>query len=193
MDQLNGMMADFEVARNSVVPTLLKKYDNPIILGRRLHVEFEDEIGIDAGGLTKDLFMSFWEAAFQLFFIGQGVFVPFLPVHRYGEAHAIFAPTGRILSHTIALTRTLPIRLNRCALFTILHGIPCETEYMLIEDFLRFVTEYERFVIKKGMSAFTAMFSRFGFAVLATYEDSIVNLAKSELSIKPLYLYLCSV
>ena len=114
MDHLNGKMTDFgdiEVSRTSVVLTLLKKYDNPIILGRRLHVVFEDEIGIDdrLGDSQRTCLCYFGRLRFNCFSSANE-----FSCHSYQSTDMVkhmpfFPPLER----------------------SCLHGIPCETEYML--------------------------------------------------------------
>lgn len=191
-----------QVARQHVLRDVLELYtSDPSILGQRLVVRFDDEVGEDAGGLTKDLFSTFWEAAFKEYFLGDSIYVPFLPIHRLADSE-VYQTLGRILTHAAALTGTIPIRLSRSSIFAIVNGKPCDDETMLIDDLLLYLTPFERQVTKAALHDFrslpkrhvdhlTEMFMRFNLTVLPTpetFRQNVVNLAKNEIAVKPLFL-----
>ena len=69
-----------QVSRESVLPDLLRCYDNDDVVSLTIKVTFTDEAGEDCGGLTQDTFSAFWEQAFDMHFDG----VVFLTlVHSY--------------------------------------------------------------------------------------------------------------
>lgn len=171
------------VARQHVLRDVLELYtSDPSILGQRLVVRFDDEVREDAGGLTKDLLSTgcFWEAAFKEYFLGDSIYVPFLPIHRLADSE-VYQTLGRILTHAAALTGTIYIRLSRSSIFAIVNGKPCDDETMLIDDLLLYLTSFERQVTKAALQDFralpkrhvdhlTEMFMRFNLTVLSTAE-----------------------
>ena len=50
-----------QVSRESVLPDLLRCYDNDDVVSSTTKVTFTDEVGEDCGGLTQDMFSAFWE------------------------------------------------------------------------------------------------------------------------------------
>ncbi|CAG2225217.1 unnamed protein product [Mytilus edulis] len=122
-------------------------------------------------------------------------------VIRFSES-SIFPILGRILTHGTALTGVFPIRLCRSSVFSIIHGTPCEDEEMLLSDLLIYLTDFERQVSKTALEDFnkltprminhlTDMFIKFGVSILPkadTFRQLMVNLARSEIAIKPLFL-----
>lgn len=180
---------------------MLAAYDDPLVLGHRLVVKFDGELGQDAGGLTKDLFSAFWDVAFRTYFTEEKCCVSFLPVYRLAES-SIYPIIGRILTHGTALTGVFSIRLCRSLIYSIIHGAPCDDEEMLLGDLLLFMTDFERQICKLALDDFrrlsphmvnhlTDMFVRFGVTVLPKADSirlQMLNLARSEIGFKPLYL-----
>ena len=66
-----------QVSRESVLPDLLRCYDNDDVVSSTIKVTFTDEEGEDCGGLTQDMFSAFWEQAFDMHFDGEEIKVPF--------------------------------------------------------------------------------------------------------------------
>jgi len=114
----------------------------------------------------------------------------------------VYKTLGAILSHGVSLTGIIPIRLCRSSVYSIIHGKPNEDDKMLLEDLLLYLTDYDRNVTKAALADFTTlrpmmvshltdMFVRFNLNVMPradTFKQNILNLAKSEIGIKPLYL-----
>ncbi|XP_069104523.1 ubiquitin-protein ligase E3A-like [Argopecten irradians] len=205
LDRLDAVFSDTQqvtIRRDHVFEDLMKLYDNPTILQHRLGVTFAGESGEDAGGLTKDLFATFWERACTRFFTGEDAVVPHLPPHRFAEAASTFPVLGRILCHSLALTRSLPIQICRTVLIQAALGQIVKSKTLLIEDFLLFMSEHERTLTRKGLDSFqtlttdersqlTDMFARFSMSVIPSAENfrqHIENLASCELTGKPLFL-----
>ncbi|CAC5358604.1 unnamed protein product [Mytilus coruscus] len=94
---------ELKIRRNNIIKDVLQYYEDPTILNFKIKVIFEGEIGEDLGGLTRDMFSSFWKKACQEFFRGEDSVVPSLPIHRRREAADIFAAIGRVLCHMIGV------------------------------------------------------------------------------------------
>ena len=53
------------IRRSEILQDVMKLYQDKAICDYRLSVQFVEEVGMDCGGLTEDLFASFWEEAFD--------------------------------------------------------------------------------------------------------------------------------
>ena len=85
------------VRTGDILKNVLKLYlEDQDLVNCKLNVHFLGEKGIDLGGVTKDFFTSFWEAAFQTYFDGDVV-----------KSTASFpSKVGRQASHTSTWTCT---------------------------------------------------------------------------------------
>ncbi|XP_021351424.1 uncharacterized protein LOC110449116, partial [Mizuhopecten yessoensis] len=205
LDRLDAVFSDTQqvtVRRDHVFEDLMDLYKDPGVLQHRLGVTFAGESGEDAGGLTKDLFSTFWEQACSRLFTGEDVLVPHLPPHRFSQASTIYPVLGRILCHGLALTKGFPLQICRTVLISTALGQIAEDKKIILEDFLLFVSEHERALTWKGLDSFTSltsdelsqltnMFARFSMSVMPTQDNfrrHIENLAACELTGKPLFL-----
>ena len=147
---------DIHIRRSTVVDDLLQFYRDDSVLKSRLHVEFLDEPGDDFGGLTKELFTFFWGEVTKELFAGEHCVVPSLPLHRVRSDSWKFVSLGRILSHTVALTKTVPPNLARSFIISLIFDGEVE-EQCLLEDFLQFVTQREKCLLLKGIHNFQSL------------------------------------
>ena len=141
------------IHRSTVLDELLELYKDESVTQNRLHVEFLEEPGDDFGGLTKELYTIFWGEATKELFSGEHCVVPSLPLHRVRSESWKFISLGRILSHSVALTKTVPPNLARSFIISLIFDSDVN-EQCLLEDFLQYVTEREKKLLLKGMSNF---------------------------------------
>ena len=167
-----------------------------------LQVCFVGEDGVDGGGLLKDMFSVFWIEAFNTYFTGENVFVPFLSIARQNEANRIYPLLGRILSHSTALLQTIPVRFCKSTLLTVIHSPSAVNEECLLSDFMKFITESERDILGRAVRDFQSLqdsdreevqyvFGRFGMGAVIRQDNIntlLANLARHELCMKPLFL-----
>ncbi|KAF5274852.1 hypothetical protein FQR65_LT16861 [Abscondita terminalis] len=98
-----------EVNRETIMAQMLELYKNETLHQKSLKVVFKDEIGLDYGGLTKELFTVFWKQCQIEYFRGENIGVPFLTLSKIRKGRAEdFIIIGRILAHTVILTKSLP-------------------------------------------------------------------------------------
>lgn len=65
------MTSQFRFSCPSFLPDLLRYYENSDLASSAIKVTFADEEDEDYGGLTQDLFSTFWEQALELHFDGE--------------------------------------------------------------------------------------------------------------------------
>ena len=130
---------------------MLQLYDDKSILGYTLNVHFEGEVGLDFGGLTKDLFTSLWNAVYEEYFEGDTVKVPFARPHQQLQMKAVFQKLGRMLYHGWLLTKEIPVRFCEASFVCLLHGEESVDESMLERCFLLYLSQYERDVLTKAL------------------------------------------
>ena len=155
---------------------------------------------MDFGGLTKDFFTSFWEAAFEKYFDGDVAKVPFVSPQKMGSRPLVEA-LGRILEHGWKLTGELPVRFCEASFITVLHGEDAVPEVALERSFLWYITQFERddlcSALERGTvdgckkDAVLGLCRRFGMQCLpATSEvklhEHIHTMARCEFILKPM-------
>lgn len=152
---LDGEEKEVLVRRNSIVNDVLTLYEDHECCTKRLKVTFEGEEGEDMGGLTKEMMTIFWKEVTKEYFQGEHVTVPSLPLYRCRKESAKFVAIGRALTHSAALTETLPCRIARCVIISMVFE-DVNTEYLL-EDFLLYVSTSEKHILAKALSDFHSL------------------------------------
>ena len=147
---------DVHIIRQTLVDNLLELYKDPDIASKTLNVIFEGEAGVDCRGLTRDLFTSFWREVTKDLFTGEDCVVPDLPLHRRRKEAWKFESLGRILTHTVALTTTVPSTLARSVLVKLASDTEVDDD-CLLTDLLLFVTLREKELLTKAMSDFSSL------------------------------------
>ena len=189
---------DFVVKRSNVLKSMLNLYSSHEVCYTKLVVGFEDEKAADAGGVTRELFSCFWTEAYQHYFNGEILKVPFIPPSRLCEDQSVFMALGRIFSHGYLLTGRIPIRVCQASLMSLLFGPEKVPENVLLQSFLSYVTPWEKQMIEKGMEGLSpdqeeemmGLFSRMGMRCTPAkrgdeFRKQVVHMAKSQLIYKP--------
>ena len=97
-------------------------------------VAFDGEIGVDEGGVHRDMFSAFWSEAYCSLFEGSTLLTPM--IHPQTELSHL-PIVGRILSHGYLVDGTLPIRIALPTMTAILLGQPkSQPGSVLLETFL---------------------------------------------------------
>ena len=96
------------IRRDHVFEDVISLYrTKPIqVLSQEFSVEFKDERAFDAGGLTRELFSTFWEQARLTLFDGANAVVP--AVHPHTEL-VHFCVIGTVLSHGYLVSGYIPV------------------------------------------------------------------------------------
>lgn len=107
-----------EVSRReaySEVPQLLEKAIDEF----PLRVRFKGEAGFDTGGVCREMFTCFWEAAYKCAFDGSSLLLPVLHPHLN---MSMLPHMGLILSHGYLLSGVFPTQIAFPALAYVLLG-----------------------------------------------------------------------
>ncbi|CAH0560535.1 unnamed protein product [Brassicogethes aeneus] len=108
----NAELENIEVSRSNCFNDVMKFYEDEDIVNKKIIVVFTGEIGVDGGGLTKELFSIFFQKCENVFFKGEDCLVPFLDLNKVHEIDK-FIIVGRVLQHMLILTNKLPSKLSR--------------------------------------------------------------------------------
>lgn len=202
LSQLKKLLSSAEnqvqVRREHIMEDLLNIYTDPTILQSYLHINVLGEPGSDWGGVSRDIFTSFWNEVTVLYFKGHDVQVPYLPPHKMEEERN-FLLMGRILAHSTAILGYIPISVCKsCMMVTIFNTTHIEST-TLLEDFLLYVDLKDRNLIQEALNDFSALsedqkqdlqnlFYQFEMGCILkeeTFRDQLLNMARNELCLKP--------
>ena len=178
------------VNRTTIAEDLLKIYkETPGIALRQVQVSFRGELGVDGGGLIRELYPLFWKAVECDMMDGRIEKIPVLNP-KYAKC---YYPMGKILSHGYVLTGYLPMCFSSYFIMHLIgHGDPeahLESENMLIESFLNYVDTGEFAVISRCFDnrgdcskedlehVMAPMLARFGCTTVITPEN-VIELVK---------------
>lgn len=121
-----------------------------------LQIEYKNEIAMDLGGVSRDVFSAFWEHCYQKLFDGSGLLVPMTSAQLDTSDDSILPLIGKILSHGYLACGFLPTRIA----FPCIVGILCGprsacanaiSESILLESFADFVSLSENTVLKDAL------------------------------------------
>ena len=103
-----GCDLDVEVDRNTdILKQMLRKYKNPSFdITKRLCIEFVDELGIDAGGVSREYFHLLMERLKQgpggAINVFEGLPGHLVPIHNYDVlSGGLFILVGKMILHAI--------------------------------------------------------------------------------------------
>ena len=107
-----------------------------------INIRFESEKAVDVGGVTREMYLAFWDKAYATYFDGAGVVIPLLHAQMDIEA---FSTLGTIVSHGYLASGYLPICQALPSLIDILLGPAVEIpKEILVEALLEYLSEMER-------------------------------------------------
>ncbi|KAK3600535.1 hypothetical protein CHS0354_036093 [Potamilus streckersoni] len=196
---------DIVVRREFVFEDLNRIYggeEEPEILRHRICVEFEGEMEKDSGGLTRDMFALYWNYIIRFFFHGEAAKVPYVPRSRFLESQTVFRAAGRILTHALLLTGSLPLDISVSFLWSAIKPSLPPTDETVLKDFCNFVSAADARAIRKGlegtagvysdvlMSQLMDIFTRFGMNNIPSpkhFRQQVLMIARVELIAKPLF------
>lgn len=189
-----------KVDRNNLFEDVIDLYREGGIVGEYpIFVEYKDEMGVDDGGLQRDMFTAFWEKAYSLMFEGATTLIPMVHPQMNMSYYPIL---GRIISHGYLATGVLPDRIALPTLIALCNGpdamIPQE---IMMDAFMDYISATERQVLKQALQAIhsshfpstildeiTTILSRFGCRQIpkpSTLIADVSNIAVYEFCTKP--------
>ena len=139
-----------EINRRCVYDDVISLFEDEEVLKEfPLRISFTSEIAIDCGGVCREMFSAFWEAAYRVCCDGDALLVPRL---HPGLDETIFTKLGRILLHGYLISGFLPLRIAFPTLVTMLLGgkerVPAS---FLMSSFLDSLNAHERGIVQSGL------------------------------------------
>ena len=147
-----------QVAHYNVISNKLQVYEDNTILQCKLNVQSKGEVGLGFGGPTRDLFASLWNAAYEEYFEGDTVKIPFCSPHQQIQIKQYFRSFGWLL------TKEIPVHFCDETFDWLLHGDEAVDESMLERCFLLYLSQYERDMLTKALLT----------ELLATYQQNAI-------------------
>ena len=141
-----------QVHRDMVLADVIRVYSSSDVADySSITVSFVDEEAIDEGGVTRDLYSAFWQAAYQEYFDGPNQLVPALhPSSKLSD----FQVLGVILIHGYLISGVLPVKIAFPVLCQILLSpgakIPAK---VMIESFLDYLVPHEQIILSRALEA----------------------------------------
>ena len=204
IDFINSMDTHFSqthvIKRSNIYEDLMVLFENEDVLSEYpLCISFADELGVDAGGVCRDLFSAFWEIAYKRFFDGDSLLVPML---HPGVDMAALPQLGKIISHGYLVSGFLPTRIIFPALACILLGVTVEIpSHIVVESFAASLSSFDASTVKEALrckdenfthgmqSKLLYIFSQYGCRVCPKpleLRRQIESIAKCALLAKPM-------
>ena len=184
------------VDRATIFKSVLTIYEQESVYP--MFIKFVGEIGVNEGGLQRDMFTAFYEEAYAHLFEGATTVIPMV---RCQMDMATYALLGRIISHGYLVTGILPDRIALPSLLVALLGPSVKiSTSTLLDAFLDYISATERTVLKKALDncnatykpeeldQIIAILSRFGCRMVPTPSlliSIIEQAAKYEFCLKP--------
>ena len=156
------------VHRSGIFNDVISLYQNnheQILQEYPFRIIFIDEKALDLGGVARDMFSAFYEAAFERLFDGSSLLCPI--VHPEMDA-SVLATLGFIISHAYLMTGLLPVRIAFPCLARSLLGISVSIpDAILVESFIDSISTYEASIIKKALTEAREQLPTFSSQVLS--------------------------
>ena len=193
----NNSIERFTVGRLSVVDDLLKIYqERPHICNHEIRVTFHGERGLDAGGLTRELYPLFWNSLQSSFFDGNIEKVPMVTPRSETD----YVVIGKILSHGFVLTGFFPLYISVVCASYLLSGISNVSDDTLLHSFFNFLDLNEakalqtclseKRILEEEQDNIISLFARFNSTAVPTstnLEQLTKNVAKYALLCQPYF------
>ncbi|KAK4882299.1 hypothetical protein RN001_005618 [Aquatica leii] len=145
-----------QVSRTNCAYEMFNIYTDKSIVTKRLSVIFSNELGVDGGGLTKELFNIFFKEIESKYFRGEDCLVPFLELNKMKEKDN-FIIIGRILEHMLLLTGTIPSKFSKVVLMILADPDKSIDEKLLLDELFSYVIPYLRHILKKSIENFNTL------------------------------------
>ena len=176
-----------------------------ILKEKDFRIEYEGERAIDTGGVSRDMFSSFWEEVYVKHFDGETLLVP--AMHPNTQI-TTFPISGTIISHGFLASGFLPVRIAFPVIAAVLHGLDIVdmiSDAILLESFVDYLSTHESSILRDAIivsekdsvfspvmqSQLIDMLSRLGCTEVpnpVNIKRLVLNIARHQLLNKPLGL-----
>ncbi len=193
-----------EMSRNNVFEDVLRLYrNNPRTMTEYpFKVSFKEELAIDLGGVSRDLFSAFWEKAYIQAFDGCSTFIP--QTHPHIDI-SMYPVLGTIISHGFLVTGVLPVRLAFPVIAaTVLDPTVTIPDSTFILSLIDYISPYEADILKRAFTVnitsvsfprvllddLISMLSRLGCRQVPTPENIkrlVIDVSKHEFLSRPIF------
>lgn len=188
------------VNRDTIYDDVIKLYRSDRIVEEcPLQIEYNSEIAVDEGGVTRDMFSAFWEESYNTLFDGATILIPL--IHSRMDMD-LFPILGKIISHGYLAGGHLPVRISLPSLLCILLGPTTDIpKSFLLDALIDYISPSERLKLQsalqyKNIKSFSteilsdliSILSRFGCREIptpTTLPQIIVNSSRYEFCCKP--------
>lgn len=135
--------------RSRIQDEILSLFMDPSIITMNIKIQFIDEKGSDAQGVSRDAYSAFWKEFFSTSACGEDERVPSIfPEYGQDEWQAV----GRILLKGYTDCGIYPLQLSQAFSVAVIHGELNVSSDMLVESFRMYLSETDRKVVDKALS-----------------------------------------
>lgn len=114
-----------------------------------VRVRFKDELAVDIGGVTRDMFSAFYSEAYLKIFDGTS---SLFPVNHAGVDMSVFPTLGTIMSHAYLVSGVLPDRVAFPYLAAALLGMQISIDAWILEEaFVSCLSTHEAAVLREAI------------------------------------------
>ena len=177
MCSLNLTYGIYTVSREGIYQDVLELYGSDGFLSHYpVAMEFKGELALDAGGVKRDVFATFFEEMYRHLFDGSSLVTPSV---RPGVS---LDTVATIISHAYLVSAVLPVRIAFPCLAGVLCGDYSENSIpgnILVETLLNSFSHYDALVflqareeVKKSNTTFSDMVNKNLIRVLSYYNCS---------------------
>ena len=187
-----------ELNRWNIVPGLMTTYstDNEM-MKTRVNFELLGEVGADLGGISREIYASFWqEGCLQYFDSDDSIYVP----RPNGVSKDDLITLGKIISHGYLMTGIFPVTISQSYMQAMLCGEETVSDYFVLEDFENYLAPYEANSLQSILTSPTFdgdskqfilnLKDRYGMRTMpniSNVKDIVVQMARSQMIETPLH------
>ncbi|XP_063953310.1 uncharacterized protein LOC135153622 [Lytechinus pictus] len=135
-----------------VITELLCNFKAPDMMTSPLKFEFVDELGIDAEGVSRDVYTIFWKQFFEMYADGEDFRVPGLCPELGPEE---WKAVGRILVKGFIDHKIFPLRMAPAFVIGMLFGEDAVLPDTLMESFKLYLNDGDRACVQSALSGNT--------------------------------------
>lgn len=140
------------VTRSDIFSEVMKLYGENFARQYPISVSFRTEKALDFGGVSREMYSSFWEQAYIMLFDGDSLLIPL--VNSLESDVKVYKILGEIISHGYLVCGHLPVRIALPTLIGMLLGpltqIPPQ---LLIGTFLDYISSIEKEKLKSALDS----------------------------------------